>query len=83
MLRSPKHPYTRRHFTSLPRPGSRAAHGQQILQEITGFVPVISAFPSWCRFHPRCNTMTDVCRASDPAPTPLGDTALVRCHHPA
>jgi peptide/nickel transport system ATP-binding protein len=78
---APLHPYTRGLVASLPRLGSRAAQGQKRLQEISGVVPTITSFPTGCRFHPRCSSVTDICSASDPTPTVLEGGGLVRCHH--
>ena len=81
VFRSPSHPYTRGLVASLPRLGSRAAAGRHRLQEISGVVPSIADFPPGCRFHPRCDRQTDVCRTSEPAVTALAGNGLVRCHH--
>jgi peptide/nickel transport system ATP-binding protein len=81
LFRAPSHPYTRGLVASLPRLGTRAASGQRKLQEITGTVPGITAFPPGCRFHPRCTDMTDVCKATDPGVTQLSGGGAVRCHH--
>ena len=81
IFRAPRHPYTKGLIGSLPLLGARAAHGRARLAEIAGVVPSITAFPSGCRFHPRCGRMTDVCRVTDPAATPVGRDGLVRCHH--
>jgi peptide/nickel transport system ATP-binding protein len=83
LFRSPSHPYTRGLVASLPRLGTRAAHGRQKLQEIAGVVPAITNFPSGCRFHPRCPLATEVCAREAPEPTPLTGGGLVRCHHHA
>jgi peptide/nickel transport system ATP-binding protein len=83
VFRSPSHPYTRGLVASLPRLGMRSSHGRQRLQEITGVVPAITRFPSGCRFHPRCPSLTDICRRDDPGPTVLQGGGLVRCHHHA
>jgi peptide/nickel transport system ATP-binding protein len=77
----PSHPYTAGLVGSLPRLGLRAAHGRQKLKEITGIVPAITAYPSGCRFHPRCSAMTDVCRTTEPEAIMLAGGGLVRCHH--
>src|SRR5262249_4444099 len=77
----PSHPYTRGLVASLPRLGARAAHGRQRPQESAGVVPATTAFPSGCRFSPRCTQATDVCRLEDPPPTSLTGDGLVRCHH--
>ncbi|BBK34408.1 peptide/nickel transport system ATP-binding protein [Stella humosa] len=81
VFRHPRHPYTRGLVASLPLLGSRAAHGRRQLAEIAGTVPAIAAYPKGCRFNPRCGLATDICRAEDPAPTPLPGDGLVRCHH--
>jgi peptide/nickel transport system ATP-binding protein len=81
LFKSPAHPYTRGLVASLPRLGSRAAVGQRRLQEIAGVVPSIADFPPGCRFHPRCDRLTDVCRAVAPGVTALAGNGLVRCHH--
>jgi oligopeptide/dipeptide ABC transporter ATP-binding protein len=46
----PQHPYTRGLFRAVPRLGNAAAR----LEPIPGMVPNPAAFPSGCRFHPRC-----------------------------
>jgi peptide/nickel transport system ATP-binding protein len=81
VFKSPAHPYTRGLVASLPRLGSRAAVGQRRLREISGVVPSIADFPSGCRFHPRCDRVTDVCRTDEPAVTTLAGGGFVRCHH--
>jgi peptide/nickel transport system ATP-binding protein len=81
IFKAPAHPYTRGLVASLPRLGSRAALGRQRLQEITGVVPSIADFPPGCRFHPRCDRTTDLCRTEQPAVTTLAGGGLVRCHH--
>ena len=77
---APRHPYTQGLVDSLPRLGERAQRGQQRLREIAGVVPSIQAYPSGCRFNPRCTAATSVCLSVAPDITPLPD-GLVRCHH--
>jgi peptide/nickel transport system ATP-binding protein len=81
VFKAPSHPYTRGLVASLPRLGSRAAGGQRKLREISGVVPSIMDFPPACRFHPRCDRMTDICKTEEPAVTRLAGDGLVRCHH--
>src|SRR5262245_11998076 len=81
IFRAPSHPYTRGLVGSLPRLGSRAAHGQTRLQEIKGVVPAIAQFPRGCRFNPRCPDVTEICRRVEPAVELLDANGLVRCHH--
>jgi peptide/nickel transport system ATP-binding protein len=83
VFRAPSHPYTRGLVGSLPLLGARAKHGRQTLKEITGVVPPVAAFPMGCRFNPRCDVATEVCRQDDPGSTTLPDGGLVRCHHHA
>jgi peptide/nickel transport system ATP-binding protein len=77
---TPRHPYTKGLVDSLPRLGERSRRGRQRLREISGVVPSIAAYPSGCRFNPRCSAATDICRATAPDVTALGN-GLVRCHH--
>jgi peptide/nickel transport system ATP-binding protein len=81
LFRAPSHPYTRGLIGSLPRLGTRAASGQRKLQEITGTVPGISAFPPGCRFHPRCTAMSDICKSTEPGVMQFEGGGVVRCHH--
>jgi peptide/nickel transport system ATP-binding protein len=81
VFKSPTHPYTRGLIASLPRLGSRAAVGQRKLQEVSGVVPSIVDFPPGCRFHPRCDRSTTICKTTEPAVTALPGGGLVRCHH--
>jgi peptide/nickel transport system ATP-binding protein len=78
---TPRHPYTKGLVDSLPRLGERSRRGQQRLREIAGTVPSIVAYPSGCRFNPRCPSVTDICRSTAPGITALGPGGLVRCHH--
>jgi peptide/nickel transport system ATP-binding protein len=82
---TPQHPYTQGLVNSLPRLGERSKRGQQRLREISGVVPSIQAYPTGCRFNPRCPRATDVCLSVPPDITRLPATspgeALVRCHH--
>jgi peptide/nickel transport system ATP-binding protein len=81
IFNSPRHPYTQGLVASLPRLGLRARFGRQKLTEILGVVPGITAYPTGCHFHPRCVRATEICATEPPAPTPLAQGSLVRCHH--
>jgi len=82
VFKDPRHPYTRGLLASLPRLGARSQHGRKRLNEISGVVPAVSAFPKGCRFNPRCTARTDVCTVEDPQTTPLdGGAGIVRCHN--
>jgi oligopeptide/dipeptide ABC transporter ATP-binding protein len=60
----PLHPYTRGLFRSLPRLGQK----KDRLETIPGSVPNPLAFPSGCKFHPRCpvGRELDRCRRDEP-----------------
>ncbi|MBN8945286.1 MAG: ABC transporter ATP-binding protein [Rhizobiales bacterium] len=81
IFQTPSHPYTGGLVASLPLLGARSRHGQQKLNEITGVVPPVTAFPEGCRFNPRCHARTELCERQDPEVTPLANGGLVRCHH--
>jgi oligopeptide/dipeptide ABC transporter ATP-binding protein len=48
------------------------------LTVIPGVVPAPNAWPSGCRFHPRCAVAVDACRQSRPA-TGTDPRRIVRC----
>lgn len=59
---APMHPYTRGLFASLPALQPR----KQRLYTIRGSVPAATAFPTGCRFHPRCPYALERCKTDDP-----------------
>ena len=62
LFRSPGHPYTRALFASMPR----LDHARERLSPIPGSVPVPGAWPTGCRFHPRCPEMLQRCPTDVP-----------------
>jgi oligopeptide/dipeptide ABC transporter ATP-binding protein len=58
----PRHPYTGALLGAQPG----AASGRAPLAAIPGTVPAPWARPEGCRFHPRCDHATDLCRTGDP-----------------
>jgi len=76
VLRAPLHPYAEGLLASVP--GFRPRTGR--LRSILGQVPSPSAWPSGCRFHPRCERASERCRLE--APTCVGVGREVACHHP-
>jgi oligopeptide/dipeptide ABC transporter ATP-binding protein len=62
LLRRPLHPYTRGLIGS--RPGS--GEPQRPLPSIPGMPPSLGDLPPGCRFHPRCDSAEQACRAAPP-----------------
>jgi oligopeptide/dipeptide ABC transporter ATP-binding protein len=57
LLRRPLHPYTKALMNSVPKLGAEVDR----LSAIGGTVPQPGAFPSGCRFQPRCPTAQVSC----------------------
>jgi len=74
---APAHPYTAALIGCIPQEGM--AKGS--LHGIAGAVPSALAFPSGCRFHPRCPRATGICATTVPSLT-ARDEGRVACHHP-
>jgi len=77
LFESPMHPYTRGLFRSLPRLGAR----QDRLETIPGNVPDPLAFPTGCKFHPRCPLGHDRprCAAEEPDLREVAPNHWVAC----
>ncbi|MEO7985429.1 MAG: ABC transporter ATP-binding protein [Gemmatimonadales bacterium] len=74
LFANPSHPYTRGLFASVPR-----IHGPvQRLTPIPGSVPPASAWPSGCRFRPRCPEAFEKCELPPP-PLPVEPAHDMRC----
>ena len=58
----PQHPYTEGLLASIPR----LDHPRERLRSIPGSVPPATAWPTGCRFHPRCPFAWDKCRTEEP-----------------
>jgi oligopeptide/dipeptide ABC transporter ATP-binding protein len=78
LFSAPRHPYTAGLLAAIPR-----THGPMVrLAQIPGTPPSPTAFPSGCRFHPRCNHRMPIC-AADPPPFSWVDDDQTRgeaCH---
>jgi oligopeptide/dipeptide ABC transporter ATP-binding protein len=71
----PLHPYTRALIESVPQLGSE----NQRLISIPGNAPQLGAFPSGCRFHPRCPQARPDCATNPPPMIEALPGRLVRC----
>ncbi len=70
----PKHPYTKALLDTMPQNHS----GDGELAVIAGIVPQPTAWPTGCRFAPRCVHATDACTSTTP-PLLTVNTDVVRC----
>jgi oligopeptide/dipeptide ABC transporter ATP-binding protein len=75
LLREPFHPYTRALLRSVPKLGA----DKDELLAIPGNVPNPGAFPSGCRFHPRCPIARPECSQSLPVLVEVIPGRMVRC----
>jgi len=71
----PLHPYSKGLLESVVWLRSE----QERLKAIPGFVPRMSELPEGCKFHPRCPSAMDVCRASEPRFVEVEEGKWVRC----
>ena len=76
LFANPLHPYTRGLFGSLPSLGGNA-DGR--LKTIEGSVPDPLAFPTGCKFWPRCELAVDGCREIEPELRTLAANHPVAC----
>ncbi len=78
LLARPLHPYTRALMDSVPELGRDVTR----LKAIAGNVPQLGAWPTGCRFHPRCPKAIAACAQHNPELSlvePAGSSRLVRC----
>jgi peptide/nickel transport system ATP-binding protein len=52
------------------------------LDQIQGMVPNLIHPPSGCRFHPRCDFATEICKDQKPILEELKPGHWVACHNP-
>ena len=71
----PSHPYTRGLLASVPRLTGPVTR----LTPIAGNVPPPTAWPSGCRFHPRCPAALPRCPTDDPPALRVRDDHQMRC----
>jgi len=75
LLRRPLHPYTQALMAAVPKLG----HETERLMAIPGNVPLLGAFPSGCRFHPRCPIVQPDCPVNPPQLLEVEPGRWVRC----
>lgn len=75
IFENPKHPYTEGLLKSMPTPEKK----QGKLYAIDGVVPNPLNLPPGCRFAPRCEYATDLCRGEMPETVVISEEEEVRC----
>ncbi len=80
ILKTPAHPYTRRLLATVPDVRHRS-DADDDLTVIPGEVPDLAWPPSGCRFHPRCEAATELCRNEQPGRSEIGIGHMACCHH--
>ncbi len=77
IFKEPLHPYTQKLISAFP-----SVIGEKIeLSSIHGFPPDLLKPPPGCRFHPRCEHASEICRSQEPLLQPTGKKErLVSCH---
>jgi peptide/nickel transport system ATP-binding protein len=74
-LKRPLHPYTQALMNSVPSLEAEAGR----LATIPGAVPRLGAFPSGCRFHPRCPIAKAECSERIPELLEVEPGRFARC----
>lgn len=75
MFDDPLHPYTRALIASLPSTSRRHR-----LSGIPGLPPALLELPGGCSFNPRCESVMDVCRSTDPDLDQIREGRFASCH---
>jgi len=76
IFKRPLHPYTQGMIGSIPRLGGT----RERLTGIPGLAPSPLAWPSGCKFHPRCPMAMDVCKHQAPVLREIERGRQVACH---
>lgn len=76
MYETPGHPYTKGLFNSIPS----LDEDVESLTTIKGNPPDPSAFPSGCRFHPRCDKCMEICKHTNPEFQEVSPGHFIACH---
>jgi len=77
---TPQHPYTEALISAVPLPNPKLQRKRERIR-LSGDVPDPSNPPSGCRFHPRCQYATDICRQEEPVVEQTFDAeSIVACH---
>jgi peptide/nickel transport system ATP-binding protein len=81
IFENPLHHYTNGLISTFPT--VQDEHRKSKFEFIPGAPPNLLDPPKGCRFHPRCEAATDVCRREPPPPMErVSQKHFVACHHP-
>jgi oligopeptide/dipeptide ABC transporter ATP-binding protein len=78
LFKDPIHPYTEGLLTAIPK----LHENKERLDQILGTVPNLITPPTGCRFHPRCEFASSICKESKPKLEEMKEGHWVACHHP-
>lgn len=78
LFKNPLHPYTAGLLTSVPK----LHENKDRLPQIRGSVPNLIFPPPGCRFHPRCDYVTEICKQEKPPLEEKVPGHWVACHNP-
>ncbi len=78
LFENPYHPYTKGLLKAVPK----LHEVRERFPQIPGSVPNLIEPPTGCRFHPRCDYATDICKEEKPVLEELSPQHWVACHHP-
>ncbi|MHA2434133.1 MAG: ABC transporter ATP-binding protein, partial [Candidatus Thorarchaeota archaeon] len=78
LFSNPIHPYTQGLLRAIPKLIEKIDR----LLQIRGSVPNLITPPSGCRFHPRCDFATEICKEKRPRREEMKPGHWVECHHP-
>ncbi len=78
LFSNPIHPYTSGLLQAIPK----LHENKERLDQILGIVPNLITPPPGCRFHPRCEFATEICRQDRPDLREIKPMHFVACHNP-
>ena len=78
LFNNPIHPYTGGLLNSIPK----LHEEKDRLDQILGTVPNLITPPTGCRFHPRCEFASGICKETKPLLEEMKQGHWVACHHP-
>jgi peptide/nickel transport system ATP-binding protein len=72
---APLHPYTQKLIGSIPKETGQHLEGME------GEAPSLWRYPPGCRFHPRCQLASSICKETVPESREIVAGQFVACHH--